>query len=107
MNLKLCAIKKENQPLDHIQLVVVDLDKSRHYPLNFVCILPRCFRLLEKRSSKFANLFGEKSFYMAKKLLTEAARREDDPEIKEVIKKRLKALASKVDRKQAKKQLIC
>jgi hypothetical protein len=97
MNLKLCAIKKGNQPFDRVQLVVVDLDKSKRYPLNFVCILPRYFRLLEKRSSKFAKLFGEKSFYVAKKLLTEAARHEDDPEIKEVINKRLKDINSKAD----------
>lgn len=101
MNLKLCAIKKGNQPLDRVQLVVVDLDKSKRYPLNFVCILPRYFRLLEKRSSKFANLFGEKSFCVAKKLLREASRREDDPEIKDVINKRLKDIDAKADCKSA------
>lgn len=95
MNLKLCAIKKGNQSFNRIQLVVVDLDKGKRYPLNFVCILPRYFRLLEKRSSKFAKLFGEKSFHVAKKLLTEAAHHEDDPEIRDVIKKRLKDINSK------------
>ena len=95
INLKLYAIKNGAQQLDRIQLVVVDLDKSKRYPLNFVCVLPRYFRILEKRSSKFAKLFGEKSLCMAKKLLVEAFRSEDDPEIKTVINKRLKDIDSK------------
>jgi hypothetical protein len=90
LNLKLYAIKKGNQPLDRVQLVVVDLDKSKRYPLNFVCVLPQYFRILEKRSSKFAKLFGVKSLSVAKKLLVEASDSEDDPEIQEVISKRIK-----------------
>lgn len=97
MNLKLYAIKNGNQQFDRIQLVVVDLDKSKRYPLNFVCVLPRYFRILEKRSSKFAKLFGEKSLCMAKKLLVDAWRSEDDPEIKTVINKRIKDIDSKQD----------
>ena len=92
MNLKLYIIKNGSQQINRIQLVVVDLDKSKRYPLNFVCVLPRYFRILEKRSSKFAKLFGEKSLGTAKKLLVDARRNEDDPEIKTVINKRLKDL---------------
>ncbi len=95
MNLKLYAIKNGNQQLDHIQLVVVDLDRSKRYPLNFVCVLPRYFRILEKRSSKFAKIYGEKSFSMAKKLLIEAFHQEDDPEIRDVINKRIRAIDAK------------
>ena len=95
MNLKLYAIKNGSQQFDRIQLVVVDLDKSKRYPLNFVCVLPRYFRILEKRSSQFAKLFGEKSLCMAKKLLLDAKHNEDDPEIKTVINKRIKAIDSK------------
>ncbi len=91
MKLKLYAIKKGNQQIENdIQLVVVDLDKSNNYPLNFVCVLPRYFRLLEKRSSQFAKIFGSKSMCLAKKLLVEADRKEDDPQIKKVINKRIK-----------------
>jgi hypothetical protein len=90
MNLKLCAIKKTSQTANRIQLVVVDLDKAKGYPLNYVCVLPRYFRLLEKRSSNFANIFGEKSICQAKKLLLEAKHREKDPEIIKVIDKRIK-----------------
>jgi hypothetical protein len=95
LNLKLYAIKNGRQQIDRIQLVVVDLDKSKRYPLNFVCVLPRYFRILEKRSSKFAKLFGEKSLCMAKKLLVDAWHSEDDLEIKAVINKRIKDIDSK------------
>jgi hypothetical protein len=96
LKLKLCAIKKGNQQTDSdIQLVVIDLDKSSHYPLNFVCVLPRYFRLLEKRSSKFAKTFGPKSLTLAKNLLVEADKKEEDPQIKKIIIKRIKDLDSK------------
>jgi hypothetical protein len=96
VKLKLCAIKKGNQQVDSdIQLVVVDLDKSGQYPLNFVCVLPRYFRLLEKRSSQFAKTFGPKSLTIAKGLLLEAGKKEADPQIKKVINKRIKDLSKK------------
>ncbi len=91
MKLQLYAIKKSNQQIDsEVQLVVVDLDKSGKYPLNFVCVLPRYFRLLEKRSSQFAKTFGPKSLTLAKRLLVEADKKEDDPQIKKIISKRIK-----------------
>jgi hypothetical protein len=95
MNLKLYAVKNPSQQTNRVQLVVVDLDRSKRYPLNFVCVLPRYFRILEKRSSKFAKLFGEKSHSMAKKLLVDAWHSEDDPEIRTIIKKRIKDIDSK------------
>jgi hypothetical protein len=102
MNLKLYAVKKGNRRLDrNIQLVVVDLDRSKHYPLNFVCILPRYLRLLEKRSSNFANIFGEKSLHVAKDLLVEAKHEEEDPDIQKAISKRIKD----IDRKKC--QSVC
>jgi hypothetical protein len=95
LNLKLYAIKKGNQNLDNsVKLVVVDLDKSKHYPLNFVCILPRYLRLLERRSSNFAKIFGGKSLNVAKNLLVEAKQDEEDPQIQKVISKRIKEIDS-------------
>jgi hypothetical protein len=91
VKLRVYAIKRCNQPQSNcIQLVVVDLDKSQHYPLNYVCVLPRYFRLLEKRTSQFARIFGSKSLCLAKKLLLEASQKEGDPAIKKVITKRIK-----------------
>jgi hypothetical protein len=75
----------------------VDLDKSRRYPLNFVCVLPQYLRLLEKRSSNFAKIFGHKSVPVAKQLLVEAKHCEEDPEIKKVINKRIKDIDLKND----------
>ena len=95
MNLKIYAVKNASKQMENIQLVVVDLDKGKRYPLNFVCVLPRYFRILEKRSSKFAKLFGERSLSMARKLLVDAFHREEDPEIKTVINKRIKDIDSK------------
>lgn len=97
MNLKLYAVKNGNQQIERVQLVVVDLDKSKRYPLNFVCVLPRYFRILEKRSSKFAKLFGDKSLCTARKLLVDASKHEEDPEIKTAIKKRIKDIDAKHD----------
>jgi hypothetical protein len=97
MNLKIYAVKNGNYRQSHerIQLVVVDLDKSKRYPLNFVCVLPRYFRILEKRSSKFAKLFGTKSLHTARNLLVDADHHEEDPEIKTVIKRRIKDIDAK------------
>lgn len=96
MNLKLYAAKKDNQKIDgNVQLVVVDLDRSRRYPLNFVCILPRYLRLVEKRSSNFSKIFGEKSLRVAKNLLVEAKDVEEDQDTQKAIDKKIKAIEHK------------
>ncbi len=97
MNLKIYAIKNLNQRHERVQLVVVDLDRGKRYPLNFVCVLPQYFRILEKRSSKFAKLFGPRSLHTAKKLLEDASLNEEDPEIQTVISKRIKDIDAKAD----------
>ena len=98
MDLKLYAIKTGNQKLENcVQLVVVDLDKGKRYPLNFVCVLPRYLRLLERRSSNFAKIFGGKSLHLAKDLLMDAKHREEDPQIQKVINKRIKYIESEED----------
>ncbi|MGA2681897.1 MAG: hypothetical protein ABSF44_08875 [Candidatus Bathyarchaeia archaeon] len=81
MNLKLYAVKRGNQNLDSSIQLVVDLDRGKHYLLNFVCILPRYLRLLEKRSSNFGKIFGKESISVATQLLDEAKHTEDDPDI--------------------------
>jgi len=95
VNLKLLTIKKGNQNIDScVQLVVVDLDKGIRYPLNFVCVLPRYLRILEKRTSKFAKIFGGKSLHIAKNLLVEAKDEEENSGIRRVIEKRIKDIES-------------
>ncbi len=97
MDLKLYAMRKGNQNRNGcIQLVVVDLDKSKRYPINFVCVLPKYIRLLEKRSSKFAKIFGGQSLRVAKNLLVEAKDKEENPEIQKAINKRIKDIEAEI-----------
>jgi hypothetical protein len=97
MNLKLYALKNAtySQTQERVQLVVVDLDRGKRYPLNFVCVLPRYFRILEKRSSKFAKIFGTKSLVTARDLLIDAETQEEDPEIRTAIKRRIRDIDQK------------
>jgi hypothetical protein len=89
-------LKRQAKKIDaEFQLVVLDLDKNKRYPLIFVCVLPRYLRLLERRSSNFAKIFGERSVCTAKKLLIEAKHNEDDPDIQKVITKRIKEIETK------------
>lgn len=77
------------------RFAVVDLDRAKEYPLNFVCMLPLRIGSHENKPSKFATTFGEKSLTVAKKLLTDALKSEDDPNIKAEIERRLKLLEPK------------
>ncbi len=75
-----------------VQVVVVDLDKSKQYPLNFVCILPQSTASLGKPSSIFGRVFGASSLEVANRLLYRALKREKDADIRKELTKRLKAL---------------
>lgn len=81
-----------------IYFAVVDLNKSRRYPENFVCILPK-LKPNTKAKSAFQSAFGDQSLPMAKSLLTKALRNEDEPEIKAEIKQRLNDLNPKTNPK--------
>jgi hypothetical protein len=78
-----------------IRFAVVDLDKSKGYPANFICLLPMDLRANSKASNNFSKLFGNKSQKLAKRLLTRALRTERDSEIKAEIKRRLELLEPK------------
>ena len=69
---------------------VVDLDRSKSYPLNFVCMLP--VNIGTKAGSAFQTIFGDRSIEQAKALLTAALESEDNPIIKTEIERRLKLL---------------
>jgi predicted negative regulator of RcsB-dependent stress response len=75
-----------------VQVVVVDLDKSKKYPQNFVCILPQTAISLGKTSNVFSKVFGQNSLEVAKKLLHSALKREQDDDIRRVLQTRLKTL---------------
>ena len=75
--------------------VLVDLDRSKSYPQNFVCMLPVNLGTKGKTASAFQRVFGDKSVEQAKALLTAASESEDDPMVKAEIERRLKLLEPK------------
>jgi hypothetical protein len=77
------------------RFAVVDLDKGKNYPLNFVCMLPTNITMNSKSQSVFIQIFGDKSLEQAKALLTGALETESDSEVKAEISRRLKLLESK------------
>jgi hypothetical protein len=77
------------------RFAVVDLDKAKGYPLNFVCMLPMQPSSSGKGLSVFVKVFGDKSLELARELLTGALETEDDSEIKAEIERRLKLLEPK------------
>jgi hypothetical protein len=79
------------------RFAVVDLDKGKKYPLNFVCILPAKIAADGKSQSVFLQLFGDKSEEQARELLTGALETESDSEFKAEIERRLKMLEPKPD----------
>jgi hypothetical protein len=99
MNLRLYILKRDDASDysrgHYIRFAVVDLDKSKKYPSNFVCILPKQFSGKNKQSNVFARVFGKDSLGLAMRLLNEALETEDDREIKGEIEKRLKLLGLK------------
>ena len=77
------------------RFAVVDLDKRKNYPLNFVCMLPMKIDADSKSQSVFLQIFGDKSVEQARALLTGALETESNSEIKAEIERRLKLLEAK------------
>jgi hypothetical protein len=97
MRPSLYLFKKENGRSEYsmkteIQIVVVDLDKSKKYPQNFVCILPQTSISRGKPSNIFNKVFGQSSLEVAKKLLHRALKNEQDDDIRKELQTRLKTL---------------
>jgi hypothetical protein len=99
MNLRL-RVSKNGDARDysqgrHIRFAVIDLDISKNYPANYVCMLPLQPRANGKAHNVFSKLFGNDSLERAKRLLSKALKTENDSEIKAEIEKRLKLLEPK------------
>jgi len=77
------------------RFAVIDSDKSKGYPSNFICMLPSNISVDQKKNSVFSKLFGEKCEEQAKTLLTHALVSENNPEVKTEIERRLKLLDPK------------
>jgi hypothetical protein len=74
------------------------VDKSKSYPANFICTLPT--KPVQSKTEngfngKFGSIFGEKSKEIALDLLNCALKTEEEAEVKEEIKKRLKLIEPK------------
>ena len=76
----------------HLRFAVVDLDRGKDYPLNFVCMLPLRIDLFKEERSTFVRVFGDKSLEVAKQLLFDALKAEEDSEVRVEIERRLKLL---------------
>jgi len=61
---------KEYSQGHYIRFAVVDLDKSKNYPANYVCMLPQQPSANGKAHNVFSKLFGNDSLELAKRLLT-------------------------------------
>ncbi len=92
MHLELHPIKNVTRKKGKILFAVVDVDKSERYPNNFVVLLPVNINPSVNSQPRFPIVFGGKSLEIAKQLLTDALKEENDPEIKAEIKRRLRLL---------------
>ena len=79
----------------YIRIAVIDNDKSKKYPANFVCMLPRKINPNAKIQNKFQEKYGNQSQKIIKKLLNQALKTEDDQDIKKELLARLKLLNPK------------
>ncbi len=97
MNPQLYIFKKSeleqfDDSKNRVYFVIVNKDKAKKYPANFVCVLPTQKNSIEKPSTEFSRLFGQDSLRLARQLLKNALNQEDDAEVKAEIEKRLKLL---------------
>ncbi len=97
MKLKLLITKREITHHNTITktkylFAVIDLDRSKQYPQNFVSVLPKSIKVKAKPSNIFEGLFGKDSLEMANQLLKKALRTRPDSETTKAIRERLKLL---------------
>jgi hypothetical protein len=72
------------------RFAVLDFNRSKTYPSNFLCMLP--LKIDSGKGNLFGALFGDKSLDLALRLLKDALRAESDAEIKVEIERRLKLI---------------
>jgi len=76
----------DNSRRKNFRFAVVDLSKSKRYPLNLVCMLPSQLGK-GKVDSTFLKLFGDGSLEQAKASLNAAWAREDDSDVKAKVER--------------------
>ena len=97
LDLKLRIALKETKDYTrvHHSFVVIDLDVSKQYPQNFVCILPKTIQIRSNPTSAFEKHFQNESINVANQLLTKALKSRPDADIRMSIRERLKVLEPK------------
>ena len=104
MNLQLLITKKQythynsRTKTKHL-FAVIDLDESKHYPQNFVSVLPLHISAKVKPSNVFERLFGNKSLEIANQLLHKALESRPDFETAQAIRERIELLATQQNNK--------
>jgi hypothetical protein len=97
LRVRLHILKRDNAaeyPVGkRFSFAVVDLDRAKAYPLNFVCMLPMHISSNGHKTSTFEKQFGRESVDLAKKLLDDALKVEDGLDVKGEVERRLKLLA--------------
>ena len=78
---------------------VIDLDKAKEYPQNFVSLLPKNIKSTTKPANVFERLFGNESIKIAKRLLEKALKTRPNPKTRLAIRERLKLLNPKLNNK--------
>jgi RNA polymerase-binding transcription factor DksA len=104
MKLQLRITEKEkrhynNETKTKHLFAVVDLDKAKKYPQNFVSMLPKNIKATKKPANVFEGLFGNESIKIAKRLLEKALKTRSNPKTTLAIKERLKLLNPKLNNK--------
>ena len=95
------AILKQDDTADwsdmqqRFRFAVVNLDRAKEYPLNFVCILPMRLNSKVEKRTEFEKLFGNESLEEAKRLLTDALKSQEDKDLRREIERRLSLLEPK------------
>jgi len=97
MKLQLYITKRETKHYNtriktkHL-FAVIDLDKSKQYPQNFVSVLPKKINAIVKPANIFEELFGNKSLELANQLLKKALKTRPDLETSQAIRERIELL---------------
>ena len=89
------SIRRDNDATEwsedkRFHFIVINPEKNKDYPLNFVCILP--LRVNSNFKTSFEQRFGDESLAVAKTLLTGALQSEVSQDAKNEIGRRLKLL---------------
>ncbi len=79
----------------YFRFAVVNLDIHKRYPVNYVCMLPMHLDAVKKLSA-FDRIFGDKGVEVARMLLNETLKVEQDAEARKEIEKRLQLLMPKL-----------